>query len=87
MKLYVLVKVYDLVVDGVEAFRTKKQAHTAFQEWTEGLTPSQLARREAKNPEEKYSQIQIFDVDLEAMDGRSSKIGNKNMVRGNKNDR
>ncbi len=68
--MYVLVKVYDLVVDGVEAFRTKKQGHRAFREWTEGLTPSQLARREAKNPEEKYSQTQIFEVELEAIDER-----------------
>ncbi len=58
-------KVYDLVVDGVEAFRTIERANRAFREWTEGLTPSQLARREAKNPEEKYSQTQIFEVEFD----------------------
>ncbi len=70
MKLYVVVKEYDLVVDGVEVFRTKKQAYQAFKRWTEGLTPSQLARREAKNVEEKYSQTQIFAVELKALDTR-----------------
>ncbi len=65
--MYIVVKVYDLVIDGVEAFRTKKQAQKAFREWTEGLTPSQLVRREAKNPEEKYSQTQIFEVEFDAL--------------------
>ena len=69
MKLFVLVKVYELVVDGVEMHHTADGALVAFRAWTDGLTPEQLATREETNPEEKFSQTKIFEVEF---DGRTT---------------
>src|ERR1017187_6836728 len=64
MKLYVLVKSYELVVESVELFRNRPDAEAAFKKWTAGISPAQLARREASNIEERFSQTKIFEVDL-----------------------
>ena len=69
MKLFVLVKVYELVVDGVEVHPTANDALAAFRTWTDGLTPEQLVTREERNPEEKFSQTKIFEVEF---DGRTT---------------
>ena len=65
MKVYVLVKVYELVVDGVEVHLAKDDALAAFGRWTDGLTPEELTRREERNPEEKFSQTKILEVEFE----------------------
>jgi hypothetical protein len=65
----VLVKVFELIVDDVEVFGTEIAALRAFKTWTNGLTPSQLEKREEKNPEEKYSQTKIFEIELNTMGG------------------
>ncbi len=62
--MFVLVKVFELLVDDVEVFRTKRDAEKAFRAWTDGLTPRQLEKQEERNPEEKYSQTKIFEVEL-----------------------
>jgi hypothetical protein len=64
LKLYVLVKVFELIVDGVEVHSTMDRALAAFRKWTDGLTPDELERREEKNPEEKFSQTKIFEVEF-----------------------
>jgi len=64
MKLFVLVKTYELVVDGVEVHATADEALAAFRRWTDGLTPEELTRREERNPEEKFSQTKIFEVEF-----------------------
>jgi hypothetical protein len=64
LRLYVLVKVYELIVDGVEIHPTREGALTAFRKWTDGLTPDELEQREEKNPEEKFSQTKIFEVEF-----------------------
>jgi len=64
MKVHVLVKVYELIVDGVEIHSTREGALAAFGKWTDGLTPDELERREEKNPEEKFSQTKIFEVEF-----------------------
>ena len=69
MKLFVLVKVYELVVDGVEVHSAANDALAAFRTWTDGLAPEQLATREERNPEEKFSQTKIFEVEF---DGRTT---------------
>jgi hypothetical protein len=62
----VLVKTYELVVDGVEVFRSERQALESFGKWTDGLTPKRLVSRENANPEEKYSQTKIFGVEVDS---------------------
>jgi hypothetical protein len=37
MKVFVLVKVYELIVDGVEVHQREDDALAAFREWTDGL--------------------------------------------------
>ncbi len=64
MKGYVLVKVYELIVDGVELHPTEVDALAAFKDWTDGLTPEELRLREEKNPEEKFSQTKIFEIEF-----------------------
>jgi hypothetical protein len=64
MKLFVLVKAYELVVDGVEVHVTADEALAAFRRWIDGLTPEELTRREERNPEEKFSQSKIFEVEF-----------------------
>jgi hypothetical protein len=64
VKLYVLVKTFELIVDDVEVHATKKDALIAFSKWTDGLTPHELKRREDRNPEE-FSQTKIFEVEFD----------------------
>ena len=64
MKLHILVKVYELIVEGVEVHPTEDKAIVAFREWTDGLSPDELKRREEENPEEKFSETKIFEVEF-----------------------
>ena len=65
MKMYVLVKVYGLVVDGVEPFATRPEAEDSLKKFT-GMTEKEL-EADTKNRmdfEDSYDQTQIFEVEV-----------------------
>lgn len=65
MKVYILIKVYGLVVDGVEPFATRPEAEVAFKKYT-GMTEEELeAQTESEEGfKESYDQTQIVEVDV-----------------------
>lgn len=62
MKIYVLVKVYGLVVDDVELFSDRPDAEIAFFKWT-GLTEAMHQELEEEG-ESYYSETKILEVDV-----------------------
>lgn len=70
IKLYLLVKVYDLVVDGVEVFTSEEECLKRHREWTkdhdhpDGVTPSELSKLEEEQVEYHYAQTQIIEASM-----------------------
>jgi hypothetical protein len=64
--MHILVKVFGLVVDGVEPFATRPEAEAAFKKYT-SMTEGEL-KAQTKSGEvgfkESYDQTQIVEVDV-----------------------
>lgn len=64
MKMYVLVKVFGLVVEGVELFITRPEAEAAFKKYTEMTEDELKAQAEGETDfKESHDQTQITEVD------------------------
>jgi len=64
VKLWILVKNYDLVNDGVEVFLSEGEAKKAYKEYTEGVSFEEKEKHR-ENEEWKYHQTDIFLSEIE----------------------